>query len=163
MNRPSWEDYFLALAFLISSRSHDEETKHGCVITDYNHIILGTGYNGFVRGLDDKKLPKKRPDKYPWMIHSESNAIKNCKILPREAGGGIAYVTGYCCHKCFQELVQVGVDSIVMARRTSHGFSELDENVMNHITERLNLIIKIVDVDLKWTTDYLGSFCLNKE
>ena len=45
--RPDWTDYFLGLAKVISQRSHDIHTQHGCVITDQNHRILGVGYNGF--------------------------------------------------------------------------------------------------------------------
>jgi len=54
--RPSWENYFLGLAKVVSQRSHDIHTQHGCVITDKSNRILGMGYNGFARGLDDSKL-----------------------------------------------------------------------------------------------------------
>ncbi len=68
--RPNWIDYFLGLAKVVSQRSHDVHTKHGCVIADKNHRILGVGYNGFPHSLDDAQLPTNRPDKYFWIIHS---------------------------------------------------------------------------------------------
>ena len=92
--RPSWTDYFLGLAKVISQRSHDIHTQHGCVITDQNNRILGVGYNGFPRGLKDSDLPTSRPEKYSWMVHSERNALSNCVVRPDD---GIAYVTGQCC------------------------------------------------------------------
>ena len=77
LQRPNWNDYFLGLAFIASSRSRDQETKHGTVIVDNNNIVLGTGYNSFIRGINDQSLPALRPNKYPFMIHSELNAILN--------------------------------------------------------------------------------------
>jgi deoxycytidylate deaminase len=46
---PSWEEYFLNIAKAVSTRSKDAQTKHGCVITDKRHHILGTGFNSFPR------------------------------------------------------------------------------------------------------------------
>jgi len=71
MDRPSWDDYFLGIAKVVAQRSHDQHTKHGCVITDLEHRILGVGYNGFPKGMDDSKLPLTRPEKYNWIIFNE--------------------------------------------------------------------------------------------
>src|SRR5687767_12231016 len=107
--RPNWEDIFLAEAMLISSRSPDEETRHGCVITDKKHRILSQGCNGFPRGMRDKLLPARRPDKYPWMLLSERNALSNAILRPT---GGTAYVTGTCCNDCLFALWQEEIDTI---------------------------------------------------
>ena len=82
--RPEWDDYFLGLAKAVSLRSHDIDTQHGCLITDPDHRILGVGYNGFPRGMDDSLLPTHRPEKYHWMIHAERNALSNCTIRPEK-------------------------------------------------------------------------------
>ena len=63
MNRPDWNNYFLGIAKVVAQRSHDQHTKHGCVITDAVHRILGVGYNGFPKGMNDSKLPLTRPEK----------------------------------------------------------------------------------------------------
>ena len=74
MQRPTWTDYFLGLAKVISQRSHDIHTQHGCVITDSKNRILGVGYNGFPRGCSDDALPWARESndpletKYPVII-----------------------------------------------------------------------------------------------
>ncbi|MFN7337838.1 MAG: cell division protein DedD, partial [bacterium] len=44
--RPSWDEYFLSIAEMVSRRSPDPNTKHGCVIVDSGKRILSTGYNG---------------------------------------------------------------------------------------------------------------------
>lgn len=107
--RPSWDDYLLGLAFVVAQRSHDSQSQHGCVITDKDHRILGTGYNGFARGLDDTVLPTVRPAKYDWIIHSEMNALSNCIIKPE---GGVAYITGEPCCPCLMQLYQSGIRKI---------------------------------------------------
>lgn len=126
MNRPQWIDYFLGLAKVISQRSHDIHTQHGCVITDQNHRILGVGYNGFPKGMEDSKLPIHRPEKYHWMIHAERNALSNCVIRP---DNGIAYVTGQSCNDCIMALWQEGIKKVVMSN--SHGTKLFDKESKN--------------------------------
>ena len=78
---PSWDNYFLGQALLLSQRSPDIQTKCGCVIVNKNNQVIGQGYNGFPRGLKDDELPNTRPDKYPWMIHAEVNSILNLVVF----------------------------------------------------------------------------------
>lgn len=116
VDRPSWDEYFLGLAIAVSVRSHDAQTKHGCIIAKDNRI-LGVGYNGFPRDLDDKYLPSTREaGKYSWMIHSEINAVSNCILRPEDA---TAYITGEPCNNCLMHLWQNGVKRIVFMNR--HG------------------------------------------
>ncbi|MFW5800202.1 MAG: hypothetical protein ACOCV8_05235, partial [Spirochaetota bacterium] len=62
IERPSWDEYFLNICDAVSLRSHDKDTKVGCVITDNRHRIVSTGYNGFPCGVNDKDLPSNRTD-----------------------------------------------------------------------------------------------------
>lgn len=126
MTRPVWTDYFLGLAKVVAQRSHDVHTQHGCVITDKQHRILGVGYNGFPKGLDDQYLPTTRPEKYHWMIHSERNALSNCVVRP---DGGTAYVTGQCCNDCVMALHQEGIDTVYMI--DDHGTVLFDTEAKN--------------------------------
>ena len=152
IDRPDWDNYFLSLAFVVSARSRDQETKHGTVIVDRNNLILGTGYNSFIKGMNDASLPSIRPNKYPYMIHSELNAILNCKMLPREAnGGGKAYVTGRCCNHCLQSLIQSGVNEINMAnRRGTMLEDEKTLEIFNKIVDDSGVKVRVLEYDLKW-------------
>lgn len=152
--RPSWDDYFLGLAKVVSQRSHDIHTQHGCVITDQSHRILGVGYNGFPRGLDDTKLPTTRPDKYDWMVHAERNALANCIVRPDNA---IAYVTGQCCNNCIMSLWQEGVSTVVM--NNSHGTHQFDEKqkkIFDTFVEMSKINIRYVDSNLSWLKQLCG-------
>lgn len=152
--RPEWTDYFLGIAKVVSQRSHDIHTKHGCVITDQNNRILGVGYNGFPRGLNDKELPITRPEKYPWMVHSERNALSNCVVRP---DNGIAYVTGQCCNDCIIALWQEGVATVYMI--DDHGTHLFDEDAQKRFDTFVSMSgIKIVKVnpDLSWLKNLSG-------
>jgi dCMP deaminase len=154
MKRPTWTNYFLGLAKVASQRSHDIHTQHGCVITDTNHRILGVGYNGFPKSMDDSILPLTRPEKYDWMIHAERNALSNCVVRP---DNGIAYVTGQCCNDCVMALWQEGITHIVMAN--SHGTHKFDENqqkIFDQFVQLSGLKIERVDVDLSWLKQLAG-------
>jgi dCMP deaminase len=152
MERPDWNNYFLSIAFIVSARSRDQETKHGTVIVDKNNLILGTGYNSFIKGVNDASLPSLRPNKYPFMIHSELNAILNCKVIPREVyGGGKAYVTGKCCNHCLQSLIQCGVNEIYMADRKGTDLeNSKTEEVFDKVVSESGIIVKTLSFDLDW-------------
>lgn len=163
LHRPDWNEYFLGLAFIVSSRSRDKQTKHGTVIVDNNNIILGTGYNSFIRGANDATLPDSRPNKYPFMIHSELNAILNCRVLPREAGGGKAYVTGKCCNHCLQSLVQAGIKEIYMANRKGTMLEDEQSLLVNdQIIQHSKIKVNVVDFDLSWISQIADYYNQNK-
>lgn len=149
--RPNWTDYFLGIAKVVSKKSHDVHTQHGCVITDKNHRIIGVGYNGFPRGMDDTILPTTRPEKYHWMIHAERNALSNCVIRP---DNGIAYVTGQSCNDCIMALWQEGITKVFMSN--SHGTKLFDKEAK----ERFDLFVKNTGIEivrctpnLEWITN----------
>lgn len=152
--RPSWTNYFLGLAKVASQRSHDIHTQHGCVITDSANRILGVGYNGFPKGLDDSKLPTSRPEKYFWMTHAERSALANCIVRP---DNGIAYVTGQCCNDCIIALWQEGVKTVIMAN--NHGTQLFDNDAKKRFdtfVEMSGINIQYVNPDLSWLKNLCG-------
>lgn len=150
--RPDWNSYFLGLAFIVSTRSRDAETQHGAVIVDNNNLILGTGYNSFIKGIDDTRMPAIRPNKYPYMIHAEQNAIFNCRVLPREAGGGRIYITGTPCNHCLQSLIQVGIKKIYIADRQGTALeNEETKTIQQKILTLSNAeVITLKNIDFSW-------------
>lgn len=142
------------MAKVVSQRSHDTQTQHGCVITDSNNRILGVGYNGFPRGLNDESLPNARPDKYPWMIHAERNALSNCIVRPEN---GIAYVTGQSCNDCIMALWQEGVTTVVMS--DNHGTHLFDQEAKKRFDTFVKMSgINIIHIkpNLSWLKQLIG-------
>ena len=110
IERPGWDDYFLNIAQAVSLRSHDAQTKVGIVIVDENKRILATGYNGFPPGLEDNNLPNLRPDKYPFMVHGEINAIAACR---QDLRSSTLYSTHSPCRDCAKAIITAGVKKVV--------------------------------------------------
>ena len=79
----SWDQYFMGVAELASMRSKDPSTQVGACIVDQEKKIASTGYNGMPNGCDDDVFPwgkgseKANETKYPYVVHSELNAILN--------------------------------------------------------------------------------------
>lgn len=121
-DRPDVIDTMMSIAFVVSKRSPDAQTKHGCVITTPDFRVLSTGYNGFPRDMDYSLLPNTRPDKYPWMMHAERNALAWCQNRPVDC---IAFITGESCFGCITALWQHGISHVYEV--IGHGSHLIDE------------------------------------
>lgn len=109
--RKPWDKFFLELAEEYSKQSKDPSTRVGCVLTDPYNKVVGIGYNGFPRGVNDtEERLNKREVKYALTIHAELNAIL---MAGDKARGAIAYVTHPPCSSCTATLIQSGVQKII--------------------------------------------------
>ena len=67
-----WHYRFMELAKLVATWSKDTSTKTGAVIVGPDKEIRATGYNGFVRGVDDDVFERfERPTKYDFFEHAD--------------------------------------------------------------------------------------------
>ncbi|MBP3217746.1 MAG: dCMP deaminase family protein [Lachnospiraceae bacterium] len=111
----SWEEYFMGVAKLAGMRSKDPNTQVGsCIVRD--HKILSMGYNGLPTGCSDDAFPWDREGaplmtKYPFVTHSELNAILNYRGGSLE--GATVYVTLFPCNECAKAIIQSGIRRIV--------------------------------------------------
>ena len=111
----NWDETFMQMAHLMAKRSKDPNTQNGAIIVDENHVVLGLGYNGWPRGIDNDSLPWDRVGnyadiKYTYVVHAEINAIFNAHKDIREA---ILYCTLFPCNECAQAMIQTGIKEIV--------------------------------------------------
>ena len=143
VDKPTWEEYFISMASLASTRSCDSQTKHGCVITDKKNRVLGIGYNSFPCKMPDDLLPNTRPRKYKWMVHAERNALSNCSLRPER---GIAYITGHPCLECLKSLYQEGVTKIVcLDSHSTYATDEEDKKIFDIFTKSGYVDIEVVE------------------
>lgn len=119
--RPSWEEYFMLMADLVSTRSKDPNTHHGCIIVDSNHRVISTGYNGCIQHIDDSKIPQTRPEKYHYYVHAEQNAILFAK---QDLTGCYSFTTGAPCSTCGKMLLQAGISKVYYGNRTFKNWLE---------------------------------------
>ena len=112
----SWDEYFMGVALLSSQRSKDPGTQVGACIVNQDKKIVGVGYNGFPRGVDDDEFPWDREGafldtKYPYVCHAELNAILNS--ISRDLKGCTIYVALFPCNECAKAIIQSGITEIV--------------------------------------------------
>lgn len=112
----SWDEYFMGVAHLSGMRSKDPSTQVGACIVSSDNKILSMGYNGFPMGCSDDVFPWEREGeeldtKYPFVTHSELNAILNYRGGSLE--GTKIYVSLFPCNECAKAIIQAGIRTVV--------------------------------------------------
>lgn len=114
-NHISWDECLMRMAHVIAQRSKDPNTQNGAVIADQRNVVVGLGYNGWARGIDNDALPWDRQGdfldtKYAYVVHAEENAIynannstENCKL----------YCTLFPCNECAKTIIQSGIKEVI--------------------------------------------------
>lgn len=111
--RPTWDEYFILQALLVSSRATCNRLKVGAIITRNNHVIA-TGYNGSLQGdkhcVDDGCLVED--GHCIRTIHAETNAILQCAKSGAKTTGATIYVTHFPCQNCVKKIIQADISVI---------------------------------------------------
>lgn len=113
-NRLCWNDYFMAIAKLVSLRSPDNH-KVGSVLVAKDNKIISTGYNSTPKGIKPEKVPWGREDKdplktkYPFVLHSEVSAIL---CANEDLSGTMLFATLYPCCECAKMIIQKDIKKI---------------------------------------------------
>lgn len=119
-HRPSWDEYFMATAMLMSTRSPCERLHVGCVIVTggvRRNRLVAAGYNGFLPG--SPHVSRVREGHEQATVHAEQNAIADAARRGSSVEGCIAYVTHYPCINCAKILASAGIAE-VRYRRDYH-------------------------------------------
>ena len=113
----NWDEYFMLQAMMASFKSKDPSTKVGAVFVDQNNHQVTMGYNGFVAGIDESKLPWGKDksaslefQKYGYVVHAEANAIIHST---RSLENSSAYVTLFPCHECAKLIASSKVKEVI--------------------------------------------------
>ena len=115
----------MGVAHLASFRSKDPNTQVGACIVSGDNKILSMGYNGLPKGCSDDEFPWARDGdevnetKYPFVTHSELNAILNYRGGSLE--GSKMYVTLFPCNECAKAIIQAGIKDVVYASNKYDG------------------------------------------
>ncbi len=122
--RPSWHEYFLAVAKIMSTRSTCSSRPVGCVIVKDNRILV-SGYNGPPPGAphcSDKNehgriFCMRRAENIPDSdkldrcpsVHAEENAVALAESLGLGLQDTSVYITLAPCIRCLERLASAGV------------------------------------------------------
>src|SRR5688572_10596673 len=112
--RASWDDYFMAIAREVASRSTCDRKHVGAVIVR-DKMILATGYNGSIRGLShcDDDGHMMEDGHCVRTVHAEANSIVQAARNGMRVDGGDIYVTASPCFGCFKLIANAGLKRIV--------------------------------------------------
>ena len=115
MTRPSWDDYFLAVAKAISTRASCPRASVGAVIVPPEQRILATGYNGAPSGeADCLEAGCLMEDNHcQRAIHAEVNAVAYAARHGVALRGSVLYLYESrelgSCRECVKVLRGAGV------------------------------------------------------
>ncbi|MFH0840121.1 MAG: cytidine/deoxycytidylate deaminase family protein [Candidatus Omnitrophota bacterium] len=121
--RPSWDEYFIEIATLISSRSTCLRRQVGAVIVK-DKRILATGYNGTPKGLphcleigclrEKLKIPSGERHELCRGLHGEQNALLQASLHGISVKDSLLYCTNQPCIICAKMLINAGIKEIVI-------------------------------------------------
>ncbi len=121
--RPSWDEYFMSVASLVSQRSTCLRRRVGAVIVKEKRILT-TGYNGAPSGLthcleigclrETMQIPSGERHELCRAIHAEQNAIVQAASFGVSVRGSTIYSTTYPCSLCAKMIINAGIVEIVI-------------------------------------------------
>ncbi len=122
--RPSWDEYFLEIANLISSRSTCLRRRVGAVIVK-DKRILATGYNGTPKSLphcfdvgclrEKLKIPSGERHELCRGLHGEQNAFLQASLHGVSVKDSILYCTNQPCIICAKMIINAGIKEVVIS------------------------------------------------
>jgi dCMP deaminase len=112
--RSSWDEYFMAIASVVATRSTCDRKHVGAVIVR-DKMLLTTGYNGSIRGLPhcDDVGHLMQDGHCIRTVHAEANAIAQAARNGIRLEEGSIYVTASPCFGCFKLIANSGLKRIV--------------------------------------------------
>ena len=124
MPRPSWDEYFIKIAFDVAERATCLRRKVGAILVR-NKRILSTGYNGAPSGLRhceevgclraEQNVPSGQRHELCRGLHAEMNAFLQAAVHGVSTQGATLYCTTYPCSLCAKMIINAGVERVVEA------------------------------------------------
>lgn len=129
-SRPSWDEYFMKIAGVVSTRSTCLRRQVGAVIVK-DRRILATGYNGAPQGIrhcgevgclrEEQGVPSGEKHELCRGLHAEQNAVIQAALHGVSIAGSTIYSTHKPCSLCAKILINAGVSEI----RFLDGYSDV--------------------------------------
>ncbi|MBW1789477.1 MAG: cytidine/deoxycytidylate deaminase family protein [Deltaproteobacteria bacterium] len=121
MPRPSWPEYFMSIAHMVSKRSTCIRRHVGAVLVK-DKRILATGYNGAPAGLEHCEtagclrekidIPSGERHELCRGLHAEQNAIIQSAYHGIPIVGATLYCTNKPCVICTKMLINAGINRV---------------------------------------------------
>ena len=129
--RPSWDDYFMEVAHVISKRATCDRGRSGCVIARDRQLLV-TGYVGSPVGMahcDDVGHQMKQvvheeghtTNHCVRTVHAEQNALCQAAKLGVAVDGATLYCRMTPCRVCAMLIINCGIKRVVCERKYHAG------------------------------------------
>ena len=129
--RPDWDEYFMDIAHVVSTRGNCCRRKVAAVIVSDRRII-STGYNGTPRGIENcfeggcprcsSTAPSGENLGECICAHAEENAIVQAAYHGISVRGSMLYCILSPCLMCTKMIINAGIKEVVY--ETEYHFSE---------------------------------------
>ena len=155
--RPTWDEYFMKMAYLVAERSTCIRHHIGSVIVKNNYVI-STGYNGAASGVkdcielgclrDQMGIASGTRHEICRAIHAEQNAIIQAAIHGATTENATLYCTHSPCILCAKMIVNAKIKKVIVSKYyPDKSYEDLfkEAKVEFKIIERPDLKINILD------------------
>ncbi|MCM8756724.1 MAG: cytidine/deoxycytidylate deaminase family protein [Candidatus Omnitrophica bacterium] len=122
MSRPSWDDYFMKVAYLVSERSTCLRRRVGAVLVK-DKRILATGYNGAPSGIvhcetkgclrDELNIPSGQRHELCRGLHAEQNVLVQAALHGVSTKDSVLYLTCTPCIICAKMIINAGIKEVI--------------------------------------------------
>lgn len=122
MKRPTWDEYFLDVAQLVSRRATCLRRRVGAVLVK-DKRILATGYNGAPSGIthcevtgclrEKLNIPSGERHELCRGLHAEQNVLLQAALYGVTTKDSILYITNQPCIICAKMIINAGIKEIV--------------------------------------------------
>lgn len=111
--RQTWNEYFMDLAHLVSTRSTCDRLHVGAVLTKDKNIIA-TGYNGSPAGMPhcDDVGHEMEDGHCVRTIHAEQNALIQAAKHGHSTKDSTLYITHSPCYTCSKLIITAGITNV---------------------------------------------------
>ncbi len=123
-DRPSWQEYFMQMAFLAATRSTCLRRKVGAVLVRDNQIV-STGYNGTPKNIrhcgeqgclrQQQQVPPGEKHELCRGVHAEQNVIIQAGINGGSTHGATLYCTNQPCSICARMIINAEIRTVYIA------------------------------------------------
>ena len=130
--RLKWDEYFMAIALLVSKRSSCHRLHVGCILVQNNRII-SSGYNGHLPNTKHRSVIRNNHEQ--MTVHAEVNSIIDCAKRNISTNNATAYVTHYPCLNCFKSLISGGIKRII------YNENYTNDSLVKELSDELNIVM----------------------
>jgi len=121
--RPSWDEYFIKAALLVSERSTCLRRRVGAVLVK-DKQILATGYNGAPKDIahcdttgclrQQLNIPSGQRHEICRGLHAEQNVILQAAQHGVSTKNSSLYITNTPCSICAKMIINAGITEVVV-------------------------------------------------